>query len=569
MKYSIRLKLICMMCLLIVIAVGGGTLLLISPIIAADYEQRIQSSNAAMAESLSRNIQHFIKTEEVIAGTTAEYPGLLVMSKSQRREVLARTVATNPSIQRISITDLSGNQIARSEGLETNRRQAAWYKDFMEQRRPGISSVYYSPSDQEMPVISIIYGIHVGEELVGLLQAVVNMEALQRLVETYDAGAGSYAFLLGADGALLAHPDTEKVRQLYNYTSFTRQVLHRQEDGTLLRDSAGEVIEDREPFEISPSQQLLVQRAFSGDNGSGEYEDLDGERYLCVYRSVALLGRSEPWHLFVVQKRSTAMAFMNEVMVTSVTMAVVVVLLACLLIIAFSRRITHPIEVLSIAAEKIKNGDLSVEVPIRGQAELRTLADAFNNMVRGLRTMKADQLHTEGRIRALAYHDPLTGLPNRASLHKFLEDTLQKSNGWLSGAILFIDLDDFKSINDRFGHAVGDEVLITAGRRIRQVAGGQSFVCRLGGDEFVVACLTNDPVDQGIQLAGQILAALQQKCNINGVDIALSGSIGIAAMEKCCICVEDLLHEADGAMYAAKHAGRNCWKLYHREEEQP
>ena len=112
-------------------------------------------------------------------------------------------------------------------------------------------------------------------------------------------------------------------------------------------------------------------------------------------------------------------------------------------------------------------------------------------------------------------------------------------------------------------------MLITAGRRIRQVAGGQSFVCRLGGDEFVVACLTNDPVDQGIQLAGQILAALQQKCNINGVDIALSGSIGIAAMEKCCICVEDLLHEADGAMYAAKHAGRNCWKLYHREEEQP
>ena len=82
----------------------------------------------------------------------------------------------------------------------------------------------------------------------------------------------------------------DRVKQLYNYRSFTRQILHRQEDGDLLRDQAGEIISEPEPFSISASQRAFVEQALAGVSGSGEYEDVDGQRYLCAYRSVRLAG---------------------------------------------------------------------------------------------------------------------------------------------------------------------------------------------------------------------------------------------------------------------------------------
>ena len=113
MRHSIRWQLIFIMCTLIALAVGG-TLLLIRPIITADYERRIENSNSAMAVSISQNIRQFIYTEEVVAGTAVDYPNLMQLSKGERREVLARTVAQHPSIQRISLTDMEGRQVARA-----------------------------------------------------------------------------------------------------------------------------------------------------------------------------------------------------------------------------------------------------------------------------------------------------------------------------------------------------------------------------------------------------------------------------------------------------------------------
>ena len=91
-------------------------------------------------------------------------------------------------------------------------------------------------------------------------------------------------------------------------------------------------------------------------------------------------------------------------------------------------------------------------------------------------------------------------------------------------------------------HVIGDAVLVEAGNRIRQAAGKQAFVCRLGGDEFVAAALTGEPVQQGIELASRIVEALQRECRLQGLDVPLSGSIGIAVISERCSSVDDLLH---------------------------
>ena len=167
------------------------------------------------------------------------------------------------------------------------------------------------------------------------------------------------------------------------------------------------------------------------------------------------------------------------------------------------------------------------------------------------------------KARVLAFHDTLTGLPNRAGLQKQLVAELQLARDNKSkGAILFIDLDDLKTINDTMGHSAGDEVIITTSRHIVAIMGKKAFVARIGGDEFVVILPGCDDKAMISDLADIAIQALSQEYLIAGKHLHMSASIGIALYPKDSSTIEDALKNADNAMYAAKRAGRNCWRFY-------
>ena len=188
-------------------------------------------------------------------------------------------------------------------------------------------------------------------------------------------------------------------------------------------------------------------------------------------------------------------------------------------------------------------------------AELRKHADS-------LQASLASQQLLEDDLRHQAFHDSLTGLANRALLQDRVEHAVaasRRSTGLV--AVLFCDLDGFKTVNDSLGHQRGDELLIAAGKRLLSVVRSGDTVARLGGDEFAI--LMDDVADPAlaIRLAERIVEVLRQPMEVAGRSISLSVSVGIAYGDGR-QSVELLLSEADSAMYAAKSTGKDGFQIF-------
>jgi len=172
------------------------------------------------------------------------------------------------------------------------------------------------------------------------------------------------------------------------------------------------------------------------------------------------------------------------------------------------------------------------------------------------------RLRSEERMRHEAVHDPLTGLANRTLLRDRLEHALARSQREEECAtgVLFVDLDNFKQVNDAYGHAAGDAVLVELGRRLRAAVRPADTVARLGGDEFVVVCEEVDAEDV-LMLARRLLAAISAPLEVAGVEYELTASIGLALGRTD---PDALLGDADAAVYQAKAAGRGRVELFTR-----
>ncbi len=162
---------------------------------------------------------------------------------------------------------------------------------------------------------------------------------------------------------------------------------------------------------------------------------------------------------------------------------------------------------------------------------------------------------TKRSLRWAAAHDPLTGLANRAEFARRLD---QASCGEL--ILLYIDLDDFKPINDAHGHPVGDFVLQEVGRRIAGVIGPHDTVGRLGGDEFAVVCAGMSDPAEGRAVGNRIIEAIRLPLITNGLHLAVGASVGVAVGAQPLI-PSMLARRADEALYEAKHAGKNTVRL--------
>jgi diguanylate cyclase (GGDEF)-like protein len=161
----------------------------------------------------------------------------------------------------------------------------------------------------------------------------------------------------------------------------------------------------------------------------------------------------------------------------------------------------------------------------------------------------------------IASHDALTGLPNRALLHDRLEQALakaQRDNGGL--ALLFIDLDGFIPINDTYGHLIGDLLLQGVSERLRQCVRESDTVARLGGDEFVILSLGTHDHKGAATIAQKVIDTLTTPFSLNGVEAKVGCSIGFSLYPRDGASSETLLSQADQAMYAAKNAGRGCYR---------
>lgn len=172
----------------------------------------------------------------------------------------------------------------------------------------------------------------------------------------------------------------------------------------------------------------------------------------------------------------------------------------------------------------------------------------------------------EDRLQFLASHDPLTRLPNRSALIEAIDNTIIESAEAVPAlALMFIDLDRFKLINDSFGHQAGDEVLHEIAARLTQSAQRFGLVARLGGDEFTLLVSDFDSHEALGRMAEEVLAALARPMRVEQHEVFVSGSIGISVYPNDGIDAATLLKNADAAMYRAKEAGKNTYQFFDAE----
>ena len=172
-----------------------------------------------------------------------------------------------------------------------------------------------------------------------------------------------------------------------------------------------------------------------------------------------------------------------------------------------------------------------------------------------------ERTHLEDQLRHQAYHDALTGLANRVLFSARVEEVLRAEER-APLAVLFVDLDDFKTVNDSLGHAAGDELLQSVARRLESCLRPQDLVARLGGDEFAVLLLeSSGPVD-AFGVAQRILKSLEAPVLIDGREIVVAASIGVADDPSMVSTVDELLQHADLALGEAKRKGRNRFEPY-------
>ena len=770
---SIRHQLTMMICSLIVVTLT--TVLMISYyLVATDYEEKMQHNNSVMAESLGSNIAQFMQNSYNITRLMAQSSEMATGDAPRQGQLLVDAAIRYPFFQVLAVHKLNGDQIARSSGQLANRAERWWFKKFMAEHNSFISKTYYS-INSDSPITTIIEGVYNDNKLVSILMVDIEVKKLQDMVDGYNSGAGSYAYLLDGDGGVVAHPVREQVTELYNYKTMKKSVLVKDANGKSVRDEKNNEIIVEEEFPVAPSMQAIVAKVMSGETGVGEFTDLNGDKNICAYRTIWLPGKSDPWSLIVVQKKSAALAFLYDVTIKNIIVGFFVLVLSAFLTFWFCRRITNPLIDIVHATDQIKYGDLTVRLDINDANEIGILARNFNKMVSELQqhregleelieertgelgaanqeliamneemvamnetledinerltnenqvrqqieenlllrerqyraatslltrpvdefeglmesilrdalqlvkapngyiglyddsgktffihywigagvheswsreprvaesgmqgyvymtgeifsvddyrcysqrvhderldnitsiimlplkqegqvkgmlcacwndvvhpistedvevlrqfcdlaTVAVERTNAQNKIAHMAFYDTLTGLPNRASLTLHLEKQMKDDlEGEGIGAILFIDMDDLKLVNDNFGHSFGDSVIITAGQHIISAVGANVFVAHSGGDEFIVVLTGECNRDEVAGVADAILEALCQEYEVSGEHLHLSASIGIAIYPEDGDSAEDILKKADSAMYAAKKAGRNCWRFY-------
>ncbi|MDO8178982.1 MAG: EAL domain-containing protein [Undibacterium sp.] len=295
--------------------------------------------------------------------------------------------------------------------------------------------------------------------------------------------------------------------------------------------------------------------------------------YLLVVAPVVAEGQPVGAVQIRVDLSSTYQHIFNLVIVVVIA-TLGAVLVAGYLLKRYLRRILDPInQLVGTMHDVSSNDDYTQRILATTDDEIGKLIDSFNFMLEQIQRRDAalgkelvERKRAEIQLDHIAHYDSVTGLPNRHFFNRHTTGLAQlRGNLDASYALLFIDLDNFKYVNDTFGHSVGDLLLIAVAERLQKTLRTRDLVVRLGGDEFSVLLDNPKSLDDAIRLANKLLLIMAAPFSCDDHEFNVGVSIGVAMMPDHVSKFEDLLSCADAAMYAAKAYGKNNVKVWQPE----
>ena len=375
--------------------------------------------------------------------------------------------------------------------------------------------------------------------VVGVVVIDIDLAGMLKRLQS-DLPSDYQVYLANEWGDFLVHPDASKTfgfdrgRRVLMQDSFsvTKPLFEQSQSEVLVNGLA-------HPRQAAGQVFAFVRRPFGGS---------EGNRFI-------VLGLAKP----LDDVLSGANLLGNRI----IRMVLVFSGLSVLLAILFARALTKPLHLLAHAATHLFAEHAMHTLPLKRTDEIGVLARCFDRLRREIKA-QMDALHAKQReLVHLATHDVLTGLPNRMLFMQKLESAIEEARRRDEGlAVLFVDLDRFKQINDQFGHSVGDKVLGAVARRLKQVLFAADVIARLGGDEFIVLIEGPHVAELAPGIASRIMDALNETLLVDGQSMTVGASIGISQFPDDSGTAEELLLNADAAMYAAKSGGRCAYLRY-------
>lgn len=479
-----------------------------------------------------------------------------------------------------------------------------WYVPTKQLQSGGIywSKSYTDPYSLQ-PMVTVSTPMYQQEHNVGVATIDLKLEGLRELLHKATSRFGGYAFAIDRNGRFLAFPDDSLARnkqpivtdgslipfrtiyelaeELSSFRPFST-LLDRQIDSIALSASehdeqfssmANKLATDSYQIQLPEAKiiaAVLIDSAkpTSHLNFTEQHTVLAQDYFLkeAVFVSVTTMPKTY-WQIVTVMPQSVARLETVALFNLLITVTIIAVLAAMTVAWLYLRyHLTQPLRHLS---HQLKNSiqDKNQSIPLiktRDKGELGALAHWFN--------LRSKQLNeSQIQIKNLAFYDGLTSLPNRRLLLDRLEQKLKTSKRRkYKGAALFIDVDNFKNLNDSLGHSVGDELLVQVGNRLSECLRDEDTIARIGGDEFVIVIISEshnlyEIEQQAARVASRIIESLSLPFELSGFQYHITVSMGISLFPKEHQGVDEILKEADTAMYQAKSNGRNTFRFFEEQ----
>ena len=334
----------------------------------------------------------------------------------------------------------------------------------------------------------------------------------------------------------------------------------------------------RRTFGFDQGRRLFIQDEFADVarllEGGGEtslisrHETVDSGLVAAFVRLSVNTGNSERFIILgLAQPESHVLAETSRLGQRIAQVVLLSSLLALAIAIVASRALTHPLMGITLAVQQFARERRTRPLPIHRHDELGQLARSFAQMQEEILGQLDELNQRRDALEHLARHDPLTGLPNRRVFFERLDHALASARRSAKPlAVLFVDLDHFKELNDSLGHGVGDRVLQAVANLLRSATRESDTVARLGGDEFVILIEQLDDPQQVLAVLHKLHERFQLPMLVDRHEVQVQASMGVSLFPRDGDDIESLLQQADRAMYAAKNAGRNT---YNYEAQDP
>lgn len=403
-----------------------------------------------------------------------------------------------------------------------------------------INREYGSHQAKDQPTAILSMPVH-GPDGVVLGVAVINVDLIAVFSGLSSELPRGYDLLLAnTDGDYLVHPQAHKT---FGFERGRRVLLQTD----------------------VPQAQILVE-----GQGSQLLTTLDQDEYAqnpvlaaFVVTNIRVRSGEKRLILGVTRPLEPIVAQANRLLFGTLQVLAGVIAVCGVLAFVLARVLVQPLEQMRQALTQFGYSGLMGGLPTQRSDEIGALAQGVQTMGQQIAAQMAQLRDNQEELQHLAQHDMLTGLPNRRVLQERLSHAIaQARRGGRTLALLFIDLDHFKDINDKLGHEAGDALLVALAQRLHSDTREADTVARMGGDEFVV--LIDSPADKAhiVAIAEKLLLALQQPLQWQGHTLQVGASIGISQYPQDGQTVVDMMANADRAMYRVKAAGRNAYIFF-------